>query len=448
MVTRQESLSWESRIKPFAAVLATLLLTSSSQRFEFKESARQITGQSLVPQTPQQRRYVYQKLNKMLSAADVSGTIIALNPNDYQSVDGLLRGAEKLLSQRQTSATPEQRIAGQQALYNLRHILESDGPSELSAIVYPVAVISDRKMQGSPDFACLALGPIENQSLEEQRTWPNLYLMNNLRFPRTIKPEFQLRVIDSNLGTHKILHEIGHCLEGLRREPQETERQAHLRGEMTGDAFSFLFRIANDEPDIANRLDTIRLQRLTNSIYPASMNSKHNTAPVLDLMNKEIFSGDRADGTNPLADMSIKQLAELADRYARIAIQQIYTPDKSAAEIDANLENESKFVSSLVFGGNSLKYVTFPEKLDTAAGLRILALVESGKCFNPAPDNNIDAGMKELSRRFPEVMQEAKTIFAQEQASRPPISSNCEVVSPSRAINPSRPSSTPVPNIP
>jgi hypothetical protein len=406
------------------------------------------------PQTPSDvaRAEFFRALNQELQKDEKThGTILVMDTTGYSSTRAILQHATKQLQQLTSARSYGPHAYGNQfpPLYKITNHIKRLAEFEESTLqgasltefaakgVYPPSLfntlfapkaMATTDSTNNPKYVCLAVSASADISLSKL-TNDRFEAISTTKTP--LAPAFQKALDISDIGGKgSTLHEVGHCINGLKQQKGETHLAFTRRSEGAADAFQMLYRIKSGEPDMLTTLEVQTQWRRSNAASSRAYDIGHNSTQALRLITDDLRQNPNFAQT--LTGLSISALETKASDYAQRAILMDYphladkklsTKEKLArsAMIDSEINESSRFVSGmfLITGYNQ-----FPDTLTTAGAVRILQHAHAAENYLVVPpQNQLKQGLAQLREKFPAALNEADTIFADELTRYPKLAS-------------------------
>lgn len=406
------------------------------------------------PQTPSDvaRAEFFKTLNRELQKDEKTrNTTVVMDTTGYSSTRAILQEATTQLHQLKPARAYYPHAYGNQfpPLYKITNRIKEFAEFEESFLqgasltefaakgVYPPKLfntlfapkaITTTDNTNSHNYVCLAVSASADISLSK---------LTNDRFKAisvtnaSLTPAFQQALDKTDIGNKgTTLHEVGHCINGLKAQPGETLLAFTRRVEGAADAFEMLYRIKSGEPDMLTTLEVHTQWRRSNAASSRAYDTAHNSTQALRLISDDLRQNPNFAQT--LTGLSISAVEAKASEYAtratlmdypHLADKKLSTKEKLARSdiIDNRINESSQFVSGMLLIAD---YNNFPDTLTTAGAVRILQLTHTADNYLVAPpQSHLKQGLAQLREKFPDALNEADKIFAEEQARYPKLAS-------------------------
>ncbi len=455
--TTDSTLTCDGKTRPWGAILTPLAAGA------LLSGCAVITPKSDIPAplppataADFERANLYARLNAEVAGdPKLSGTILIVDPTPYPTVSSLLRDVQPKL---QGLVSPWRYDHFNPPLYRITGPIHKVAQAEDKINASPqdnetltpfrplidISGVTGRSFftndnPNNPNYVCLAVGVRGNipfsDFVEKNFSLFSKYLAH-------FTPKFQEALnANENNGLTVPRHELGHCIHGYKQKPGESDMAMARRLESEADATEMLLRIRDGEPDMLAKLETKAQWRRANSFRTRNFDIIHDTSAALRLIVDDLRQnpqlGDTLKGLS-LTEIGIKASAYAAraqlQEYPHLADQNLSNKEKLARsfQIDAEINLASNFVSSKML---LVGYDQQPLTLPLNSALRTLQLAHTAEQYlTQPPQSKLADGVAQLRAQFPDVMQQADRIFADELKRYPPLA--CAAVNQHPAATP------------
>lgn len=424
-------------VSPWRAVFASLAASVLAAGCAITPVAKHDPTPPPVTAAEKDRHDFYTQLNAELRRDPrIVGHVMAIDPTPYQTIRDFADAASFRLHaltapwaehHQQPIATfritkPLYQFAQQEREAAAKNITP---PSMQFGIVGRAYWSGPSGAQIHPNYVCLAVGTLASQSVAEY-TMKEMSQVASITTTPTDRFSAMLDYADpGRKGT--IAHEIDHCLRGAPEVAGETMTAMSRRLESTADAFEALYRIRAGEPDMANKLMIKAEWRRSNLVASRFNDTGHYSTDTLRLIAEDLRENPKLG--EKLKGLSLTELDKKAYDYALLAHAKDYphlfdktmsTKDKlsQSFRVDQEMIVANNFVSGALLLPN---YDNLPISLPPATALHIARLEYTATNYlNPKEGTQFKERMADLRAAFPEAMQAADKVFAEELTRTPP----------------------------
>lgn len=424
-------------VSPWRAVVAPLAASVLAAGCAITPVSRHDPTPPPTTAAEQKRHDFYAQLNAEIHRDPrIIGHVLAIDPTPYSTIQDFADASSYRLNRLTAPWVEHSRhpIATFRITKPLYELAKTDAditargeisPGMQSGVAARAYWSGPSGAQIHPNYVCMAVGSLANQSVAEYTTKEIRQIASIYTTP-TERFSAMLDYADSD-KLDIIEHEIDHCLRGAPKVAGETMIAMSRRLESTADAFAAISRIQRGEPDMANKLMVKAEWRRSNLLISNFPDMGHYSTGVLQMIAEDLRQNPKLGETFKNLTPSERDAkaygyalrAHLKD-YPHLADDTMSTKDKLARSntVDQELFVARNFVSGALLMPN---YDNLPISLPPATALHIARLEYTATNYlNPKEGTQFKERMADLRAAFPEAMQAADKVFAEELTRTPP----------------------------